>query len=226
MPGVMVLVRHAESVYNQANWFTGSHDCDLSDKGVAQAQALALWLPRLIMPTKVFCSQQKRAIHTKDLLMTVYQPNLPQQKNDARLNERDYGDLCGKNKTEVAKIYGEEQLHRWRRSLTACPPGGESLAQSMDRVVACYKECMLPCLIQGESILVVAHGNSIRALLGYLLNYEESELESLNIGWAEPIKIVYDESGLVQSVINYRVKNNPKPSQWPETCSFSQVVDI
>jgi bisphosphoglycerate-dependent phosphoglycerate mutase len=96
----------------------------------------------------------------------------------------------------------------------------------MDRVVACYKECLLPCLTQGESILVVAHGNSIRALLGYLLNYKESELESLNIGWAEPIKIVYDESGLVQSVINYRVKNNPKPSQWPETCRFSQVVDM
>jgi 2,3-bisphosphoglycerate-dependent phosphoglycerate mutase len=163
---LLVLVRHGQSEWNLKNLFTGWRDVDLTEKGVAEARSAGRKLKAHGVAFDVgFTSDLKRAQDTLRLMLEeTGQTNLPVTRNVA-LNERDYGDLSGLNKDDARKKWGEEQVHIWRRSYDVAPPGGESLKDTLARTLPYYVTEILPRVLRGERVLVVAHGNSLRALI-------------------------------------------------------------
>src|ERR1700747_3093756 len=163
---LLVLVRHGQSEWNLKNLFTGWRDVDLTDAGVAEAVRAGRSLKAQGLRFDVaFTSVLIRAQRTLDLMLKeLGQENLPVLRDQA-LNERDYGDLVGLNKDDARKKWGEEQVHKWRRSYDIAPPGGESLKDTGARVWPYYLHEMQPHVLRGETMLVAAHGNSLRALI-------------------------------------------------------------
>ena len=148
------------------NFFTGWKDPDLTEKGIAEARQAGRQLKAQGLSFDIaFTSALKRAQHTLDLVLgEIGQTGIPVKK-DVALNERDYGDLSGLNKDAARKKWGEEQVHVWRRSYDVPPPGGESLKDTLARTLPYYVQEILPGVLRGERTLVVAHGNSLRALI-------------------------------------------------------------
>ena len=163
---LLVLVRHGQSEWNLKNLFTGWKDPGLTEQGIAEAKQAGRALKAQGFRFDIaFTSVLKRAQHTLDLtLEELGQTGLPTRK-DLALNERDYGDLSGLNKDDARKKWGEEQVLIWRRSYDVPPPGGESLRDTLARTLPYYVQEILPCVLRGESTLVAAHGNSLRALI-------------------------------------------------------------
>jgi len=177
---LLVLVRHGQSVSNLQNVFTGSLDVALTPKGEQEAQETAKKLRGFHFDT-AFCSDMIRARRTLDIMLRqLGQTNIPVHY-DAALNERYYGDLQGLNKADTMQKYGEQQVDLWRRSYDVAPPGGESLHQTQDRVMAYYQQAIVPCLQQGQHVLVVAHGNSLRALRMSLEHFSAEHVKGLEI---------------------------------------------
>jgi len=185
---LLVLVRHGQSEWNLKNLFTGWRDVDLTDKGVAEAREAGRKLKAQGLTFDVaFTSALKRAQRTLDLMLEeMGQFSLPVIKNLA-LNERDYGDLSGLNKDDARKKWGEEQVHIWRRSYDIAPPGGESLKDTLARTLPYYVTEILPRVLRGERVLVVAHGNSLRALVMVLERLSPEEILKREIGTGVPI---------------------------------------
>src|ERR1700682_1263632 len=160
---LLVLVRHGESQWNLENRFTGWGDIPLSERGRQEAREAGEKL-RDCNFDKGFTSVLQRAIATMEIMLDVIgQKDLPIERNQA-LNERHYGDLQGLNKAETAEKFGDEQVKLWRRSYSVRPPNGESLEDTAARGLPYYEQHILPDLKAGRNILVVAHGNSLRAL--------------------------------------------------------------
>ena len=130
---------------------------------------------------------------------TTGSTQLPVVRDEA-LNERHYGDLQGLDKDETAKKYGKEQVHIWRRSFDVPPPGGESLKMTLERVLPYVDREILPCLLKGENILVVAHGNSLRSIVMVLDQLDEKSILELNIPTAVPIIYTFQPVHLDQPV--------------------------
>ncbi|GIX06626.1 MAG: 2,3-bisphosphoglycerate-dependent phosphoglycerate mutase [Candidatus Poribacteria bacterium] len=188
---LLVLLRHGESQWNLENRFTGWVDVDLSPRGEEEARQAGEKL-RDIPFDVVFTSVLKRAIRTAEIaLEAAGQSHLPLIKDQA-LNERHYGDLQGLNKAETAKKFGEEQVHLWRRSYDIAPPGGESLKDTAERVLPYWESKILPELKAGKNVLVVAHGNSLRALVMHLDGLSKEEVLELNIPTGVPLVYEYD----------------------------------
>jgi 2,3-bisphosphoglycerate-dependent phosphoglycerate mutase len=166
MSNILVLVRHGESEWNKLNLFTGWKDVDLSEKGVAEAKKAGQLLKAEHLKFDIaYTSALKRAQRTLTLILEeLGQASLETHKDQA-LNERDYGDLSGLNKDDARKRWGEEQVHIWRRSYDIPPPGGESLKDTAARVLPYYEAHILPAVKSGKTVLVAAHGNSLRALI-------------------------------------------------------------
>jgi 2,3-bisphosphoglycerate-dependent phosphoglycerate mutase len=166
MPATLVLCRHGQSDWNLKNLFTGWKDPDLTEAGIAEARAAGQRLKSLGIRFDIaFTSALVRAQHTTRLILEeVGQPELETIRDQA-LNERDYGDLSGLNKDEARAKWGEEQVHVWRRSYDVPPPGGESLKDTAARVLPYYIHTILPEVMRGRTVLVAAHGNSLRALI-------------------------------------------------------------
>ncbi len=182
----LVLLRHGESQWNLENRFTGWTDVPLSKKGEEEAREAGKKLKQFRFH-KAFTSVLKRAIDTLTIAMeTAGIKDIPIEKDKA-LNERHYGDLQGLNKAETAKKYGEEQVHLWRRGYDVRPPGGESLKETAERVLPYYHEKVEPELQAGHDVLVVAHGNSLRALVMYLDKMDKEEVLQLNIPTGVPL---------------------------------------
>jgi 2,3-bisphosphoglycerate-dependent phosphoglycerate mutase len=182
---LLVIVRHGQSEWNLENRFTGEVDIDLTDLGRKEAHEAGVDLAGIKFDY-CFCSVLKRAEETLDIILKeIHQENLPVKKDKA-LNERNYGDLQGLNKTEIATEYGDKQVAIWRRSYDVRPPGGESLADTAARVLPYYKKEIEPLLKTGASILVVAHGNSLRALMMYLENISTEAIAEVNIPTGSP----------------------------------------
>lgn len=183
--GKLVLVRHGLSVYNDQNRFTGWKDVDLNQQGRDEAKQ-AVELLKSYEFDMAFTSNLIRAQETLDIILKgINQSDISITKNLA-LNERDYGDLIGQNKTEAAEKFGEEQVHIWRRSFDTPPPGGESLKDTADRVIPYLKNEIMPHILEGKTIIVGAHGNSIRAIVMHLQNYDSKQILKTEIGWCEP----------------------------------------
>jgi 2,3-bisphosphoglycerate-dependent phosphoglycerate mutase len=185
---ILVLVRHGESEWNKLNLFTGWKDPGLSERGEAEAhQAGRLLCDQGMVFDVAFTSDLKRAQETlRVILDELGRPDLPVLK-DQRLNERDYGDLSGLNKDEARKRWGEEQVHIWRRSYDVPPPGGESLKDTAARVLPYYEAQIWPQLEAGRNVLVVAHGNSLRALIMKLEGLTGEEIVARELATGVPI---------------------------------------
>jgi 2,3-bisphosphoglycerate-dependent phosphoglycerate mutase len=163
---LLVLVRHGQSEWNLKNLFTGWRDPDLTPVGIEEAIAAGKRLHAEGYSFNVaFTSNLSRAQKTLDLMLEqLGETNIPVICDEA-LNERDYGDLSGLNKDEARIKWGEEQVHIWRRSYDVPPPGGESLRDTVARTLPYYVKEILPRVLNGERVLVAAHGNSLRALI-------------------------------------------------------------
>jgi 2,3-bisphosphoglycerate-dependent phosphoglycerate mutase len=185
---LLVLVRHGQSEWNLKNLFTGWRDVDLTDKGVAEAQAAGRQLKALGLRFDVaYASALVRAQRTMDLMLEeLGQRSLPVIRDQA-LNERDYGDLSGLNKDDARKRWGEEQVHIWRRSYDVAPPRGESLKDTAARVLPYYIQDILPRVLRGERVLVSAHGNSLRALVMVLDHLSPQEIVKREIATGVPL---------------------------------------
>jgi 2,3-bisphosphoglycerate-dependent phosphoglycerate mutase len=148
---------------------------------------------------RAFTSVLQRANDTLRLVLEVIgQPDIPTEKNKA-LNERMYGDLQGLNKAETAKKYGEEQVKIWRRSYDVRPPGGESLRDTAERVLPYYEKAIKPHVLAGETLLIAAHGNSLRALVMELEQLSKEQVLELNIPTGAPLLYELDSQGVVTS---------------------------
>jgi 2,3-bisphosphoglycerate-dependent phosphoglycerate mutase len=166
MERLLVLVRHGQSEWNLKNLFTGWKDPGLTERGMTEAREAGRRLKRRGLAFDIaYTSALSRAHHTLDLILAeLGQPGLEIIQN-AALNERDYGDLTGLNKDEARRKWGEEQIHIWRRSYDIAPPGGESLRDTLARALPYYMSHIQPAVLSGRRVLVVAHGNSLRALI-------------------------------------------------------------
>ena len=194
---LLVLVRHGQSTWNLENRFTGETDIPLTALGRDEARIAGAKL-RDIPFAHGFTSVLQRAIDTMTLLLEeAHQQDLPVTRNRA-LNERNYGLLQGKNKAEIAKQYGDGQVAVWRRSYATRPPGGESLADTAARVIPYYQTAIEPLLKEGHDILVVAHGNSLRALMMFLEHIGEEAIADVDLPTGIPRRYVLDESLQVQ----------------------------
>ena len=190
----VVLIRHGESQWNLENRFTGWVDVPLSPKGEQEAREAGEKLQAFRFDY-AFTSVLTRAIRTLEIVMDVIgQSELPVERDQA-LNERMYGDLQGLNKTETAEKYGEAQVKLWRRSYDVRPPGGESLQDTAERVLPYYRDRIWPRLAKGETLLVVAHGNSLRALVMHLDQLSREEVLELNIPTGAPLLYELDDQG-------------------------------
>lgn len=200
MENVLVLVRHGESEWNKLNLFTGWRDVGLTEAGIAEARrAGKLLKAQGFVFDMAFTSALKRAQITLDLMLEeLGQQGLPTVKDQA-LNERDYGDLCGLNKDDARKRWGDEQVHKWRRSYDIAPPGGESLKDTAARVLPYYEAKILPEVLAGRNVLVSAHGNSLRALIMKLDKLTPEEIVKLNLGTGEPYVYRLKADGSVAS---------------------------
>ncbi|GIW55824.1 MAG: 2,3-bisphosphoglycerate-dependent phosphoglycerate mutase [Nitrospiraceae bacterium] len=192
--GLLVLLRHGESQWNLENRFTGWVDVPLSAKGEEEAREAGKKLIGYRFD-RAFTSVLTRAIETLRIVLEVIgQSHIPIEKDQA-LNERMYGELQGLNKAETAKKYGEQQVKLWRRSYDIRPPGGESLKDTAERVLPYYKSRIEPHVLAGETILIVAHGNSLRALVMHLDRLTPDQVLELNIPTGAPLLYEFGPEG-------------------------------
>ncbi|MBR4005149.1 MAG: 2,3-diphosphoglycerate-dependent phosphoglycerate mutase [Treponema sp.] len=216
----LVLVRHGESEWNKLNLFTGWTDVDLSEKGHEEAKAAGKLLKEEGYDFDVcYTSYLKRAIHTLNhILDEMDRAWLPVYKT-WKLNERHYGDLQGKNKSEAAEKFGEDQVKIWRRSFDVKPPvlsdddersakkqamyrdvdsfflpQNESLETTIERVVPFFLETIMADMKAGKRVIIAAHGNSLRALVKYLDNLSSEEILGVNIPTGTPLVYEFDDN--------------------------------
>ncbi|MFM7841581.1 MAG: 2,3-bisphosphoglycerate-dependent phosphoglycerate mutase, partial [Nitrospira sp.] len=170
----------------------------LSPKGEQEAKAAGEKL-RGFRFARAYTSVLTRAIQTLDIVLGVIgQTNIPIEKDKA-LNERMYGELQGLNKTETAQKYGDQQVKIWRRSFDVRPPGGESLKDTAERVLPYWGEIIYPHIVRGDTILIAAHGNSLRALVMHLENLSKEAVLELNIPTGAPLLYEFDAKVTVTS---------------------------
>ena len=194
----LILVRHGQSEWNEQNLFTGWKDPGLTELGIKEAKnAGSLISDKGIQFDEMFTSMLVRAQDTGTIILdSINQQNISITKNKA-LNERNYGSLAGLNKNDARKKWGEEQVHIWRRSFDIPPPEGESLKDTAERVLPYFHEHIMPKVIQGLSILVAAHGNSLRALIMELDLISSEDIVKLEIPTGAPIQYEFNQNGEV-----------------------------
>ena len=218
-PGTLVLLRHGESEWNKANLFTGWVDVPLSEAGRAEAtRGGELLAEHDLLPGICHTSVLKRAITTAELTLAAADRQWIPVRRSWRLNERHYGALQGKDKAATLAEYGEEQFMIWRRSYDVPPPpiepgseysqdtdaryamlppevrpATECLADVVDRMLPYWYDAIVPDLRTGETVLVAAHGNSLRALVKHLDGMGDDEVVALNIPTGIPLRYDLDE---------------------------------
>ena len=218
MTGKLVLCRHGQSKWNLKNLFTGWEDVDLTEKGITEATEAGRLLGELDYDFDIaFTSVLKRAIRTLWIMLDEIDRMWIPVVRDWRFNERHYGALQGLDKVETAKKYGNKQVHIWRRSYETPPPAlefdderhpahdsrytgirnlpaTESLATTLDRVMPCWDELVVPELKRGQNVLIAAHGNSLRAIVKMLDGISEDEITGFNIPTGVPIEYELDNN--------------------------------
>jgi 2,3-bisphosphoglycerate-dependent phosphoglycerate mutase len=199
MDNVLALVRHGESEWNKLNLFTGWKDPGLTEKGVEEAHRAGRLLKAQGNAFDIaYTSDLTRAQRTLTIILEeLGQTGLVTHK-DQKLNERDYGDLSGLNKDDARERWGEDQVHIWRRSYDIAPPGGESLKDTATRVLPYYEAKIWPDVKAGRSVLVVAHGNSLRALIMRLEGLTGEQIVARELATGVPIVYRLNADGSVQ----------------------------
>ena len=180
--GKLLISRHAESEWNQTGKWTGITDVHLSEKGFHDAGMLGVALRDLNIKLDIaYCSQQIRTLETLQGMLDASQQFEVPVERDAAINERDYGGYTGKNKWEMKEILGEKRFNLIRRGWDEPIPDGETLKMVYERAVPFYKDKILPLLNAGKNVLIVAHGNSIRAMMKYIESMDESQVGDLEM---------------------------------------------
>ena len=213
----LVLLRHGQSDWNLQNRFTGWVDVDLSEAGVREAErAGRLIADAQIAFDRAFTSVLTRAIRTGNMALRLSGQLWAPMEKDWRLNERHYGGLTGLDKAETAQRHGAEQVHVWRRAYDVPPPplapGGpydfaadrryrgvdipatESLKTTLERTLPYWEQAIAPRLAAGETVLVAAHGNSLRAIVKHLFGVGEASITEVEIPTANPLVVELDEA--------------------------------
>ena len=224
----LVLIRHGQSSWNLENRFTGWWDVDLTEQGVTEASAAGVLLKsKGVLPTYAFTSLQTRAIRTLHLALEAAGRLWIPEVKDWRLNERHYGGLTGLNKAETAAKHGDDQVKIWRRSFDIPPPvleagsefdlaadpryagiaipNTESLKLTIERVLPYWESAILPVLASGETVIIAAHGNSLRALVKHLSGISDADITDLEIPTGQPI--IYDFDGAAPAGERYYLKD-------------------
>lgn len=200
MSGTLVLVRHGQSEWNLKNLFTGWRDVDLSEKGHEEARTAGRLIAGKGLKFDIaFTSALIRAQKTCDYILAATGQTGLETVRDQALNERDYGDLSGLNKDDAREKWGEEQVHVWRRSYDTAPPGGESLRDTGARVWPYYLHIIQPHVLRGETVLIAAHGNSLRALIMALDGLTKDEVVKLELATGIPILYRLNQDSTVAS---------------------------
>jgi D-lactate dehydrogenase len=200
--GKLVIVRHAESEWNATGRWTGIRDIHLSEKGFHQSGQLGRKVKALNIPLDIaFCSQQIRTRETLEGILDASQQFDVDITREAALNERDYGEYTGKNKWEMKELIGEEAWNAIRRGWDTPIPDGETLKMVYERVVPFYENTLLPLLLAGKNVIIVAHGNSIRALMKYIESISDEEIGTLEMLFGQIVIYDVDENG------KYKEKN-------------------
>jgi 2,3-bisphosphoglycerate-dependent phosphoglycerate mutase len=188
MTGTLILVRHGESEWNLKNLFTGWRDVDLTEKGMNEARAAGQKIKQAgFVPEVYFTSALRRAQRTLDLILNELGITEVTITRSQKLNERDYGDLTGLNKDDARKKWGEEQVHIWRRSFDVPPPGGESLKDTAARTLPYFEANILPQLKEGKTVLVAAHGNSLRSIVMAVEGLTPEQILKRELATGEPV---------------------------------------
>ncbi len=188
MDRVLVLLRHGQSEWNLKNLFTGWRDPGLTPRGVAEAEAAGVALKEAgLRFDRAFSSDLSRALETAKRTRAALGQDDLEPTIASALRERDYGDLSGLDKDEARAKWGPEQVLVWRRSYDTPPPGGESLRDTVARTLPYYNQAILPCVLRGESVLVTAHGNSLRAMVMVLDGLDPTTIPSVEIATGIPI---------------------------------------
>ena len=193
--GVFVIIRHGQSQWNLENLFAGWSDIPLTEQGRNDAAVVAHHLQDFHFDV-AFTSKLQRASETLHIILQELQRQCVHVIADQSLNERHYGDLQGLNKAELAAKYGQEQVYRWRRGYSNRPPGGESIEDCVKRVTPYFVEHILPEVVAGKTVLVVAHGNSMRPMVKYLEDLDAPTTATMEIGLRTPY-IYWFEGGRV-----------------------------
>jgi 2,3-bisphosphoglycerate-dependent phosphoglycerate mutase len=219
MSGTLILVRHGESEWNKLNLFTGWKNPDLTEKGIEEARISGKRLnAHGLIPDYCFTSTLKRAQHTLDLILEEGGIlDITITRNRA-LNERDYGDLAGLNKDEARKKWGEDQVLIWRRSYDVPPPGGESLKDTAARSLPYYRSVIEPMVTSGKTVLVAAHGNSLRSLVMAIENLTPEQILKREIATGEPTIYRLKADGSLDEIIELgqTVREKPVDASGPE----------
>lgn len=220
----LILIRHGQSQWNLENRFTGWWDVDLTAKGEEEARAAgALLAAKGMFPTLAFTSLQTRAIRTLHIALEAAGRLWIPEIKDWRLNERHYGGLTGLDKAETAAKHGDEQVKIWRRSFDIPPPmlddgsefdlkadpryagiaipSTESLKDTIARVLPYYETAIAPALRDGKSVIIAAHGNSLRALVKHLSGISDEEITGLEIPTGQPI--IYELDSALRAAERY-----------------------
>ena len=197
---LLVLVRHGQSDWNLKNLFTGWRDPELTPLGVEEATHAGQRLKALGVQFDIaFTSNLVRAQNTCKLILGELGQSSLETIREEALNERDYGDLSGLNKDDARAKWGEEQVHIWRRSYDIAPPGGESLKDTVARVLPYYCQHILPRVLRGERVLVAAHGNSLRALVMILDGLTPETIPSMELETGVPLVYHLKSDSTVES---------------------------
>lgn len=228
-PGTLVLVRHGESWFNTLNVFTGNIDVALTAQGLKEAHRVGRHCKGFTYDA-VFTSHLERAQETLVVVlatqekMGIFHHEIDFHKNTfinlspslqkrilpvyatSELNERSYGALQGMNKTTAIKKYGAKTVFSWRRSFDQRPPEGESLKDVYERVVGYFERHIHPHLNRGESVLVVAHGNTLRALIKFLENISDHEIPYLDLPFAKPIVYTIEQYRFLRKGTPYTLR--------------------
>ncbi len=225
----LVLVRHGESIWNKENKFTGWTDVELSENGKIEAHNAGKLLKEKGYTFNVaYTSLLKRAIDTLNIILDEMNLNI-EVKKSFKLNERHYGALQGLNKDETRKIYGEEQVKLWRRSVDVRPPAltkddfrypkndikykdlkdeevplTENLSDTIKRVIDYYNNEIVKDLLNNKKVIIVAHGNSLRGLIKYLDNISDEEVVNLELDTGRPI--IYELDNNLKPIRHYYLK--------------------
>ena len=202
----LILLRHGQSQWNLENRFTGWKDVPLTTKGIEEANKAGL----LIKESKikidiVFSSILQRANKTAELALKkkdffhLWNNNQLIMTKSQNLNERDYGDLVGLNKAETAEKFGKQQVHIWRRSYDISPPNGESLKDVVNRVSPYFSENIQPLILDKKNVLIVAHGNSLRAIMITVGLYKPEQISSIELPTGSPLSLNYEDGKLINN---------------------------
>ena len=195
----LTLVRHGQSDWNEKNLFTGWENPGLTEKGLVEAKETGKILKNSGFEySYLYTSILDRAINTANIILRELKVGEIKTIRSSALNERDYGDLTGLNKDEARKKWGDEQVHIWRRSYDVPPPSGESLKNTAERVLPYFKKEILPLLEDKNSILISAHGNSLRALVMFIENLSSDEILKREISTGQPITYKFENNNFIE----------------------------